>query len=51
MFKEKEITAAFEKLFGLFDKEELCGENDVPFYKRICLPDVAMMLRDRAATP
>lgn len=51
MFKEKEITAAFEKLFGLFDKEELCGEDDVPFYKRICLPDVAMMLRDRVATP
>lgn len=30
MFKEKEITAAFEKLFGLFDKEELCGEDEVP---------------------
>ena len=33
MFKEKEITAAFEKLFGLFDKEELCGEDDAPFYR------------------
>ena len=51
MFKEKEITAAFEKLFGLFDEEALCSEDDVPFYKRICLPDVAMMLRDRVTTP
>ena len=45
MFKEKEITAAFEKLVNLFD------EDDVPFHKRICLADVAMMLRDRVTTP
>ena len=51
MFKEKEITAAFEKLFGLFDKEKLCGEDEVPFHKRICLADVAMILRDRVTTP
>lgn len=50
MFKEKEITAAFEKLFGLFDKEELCSEDDVPFYKRV-LPEVCMVLRDRVTTP
>ena len=53
MFKKDEMCAAFDKLFNLLDEDgqSMCDEDGMPYYKRICLSDVCMMLRNRVTVP
>lgn len=51
MFKENEMCAAIERLFNLYGEDDLCDEDGTPYYKRLCLPDVCMMLRAHVIVP